>query len=245
MCNIYPSLLLQKETEDDTLSSKKVKELSVIDGRRAQNCNILLSRWVMLLALAPSLTHDSMFPDPSGFQTWGHILYVKLTLDLIVSLLWFHGNTSPLLCYFLLKKDFASSFTDTRVFSFNSLSCSLTILKLFNEKETDFSIKKFCILYFWHLVHTDISFNRFDNILVSAGKWYLSFWWRIILANVHFPFSYCNIMFSCGHYHTDSLMWFHQNIFSCIKFHERESEREIEYLMLMDWRPWSCIKEDL
>ncbi|XP_028858021.1 disheveled-associated activator of morphogenesis 1b isoform X1 [Denticeps clupeoides] len=34
----------QKETEDDTLSSKKVKELSVIDGRRAQNCNILLSR---------------------------------------------------------------------------------------------------------------------------------------------------------------------------------------------------------
>uniref|UniRef100_A0A671ULT2 Dishevelled associated activator of morphogenesis 1b n=1 Tax=Sparus aurata TaxID=8175 RepID=A0A671ULT2_SPAAU len=30
--------------EDDTLSSKKVKELSVIDGRRAQNCNILLSR---------------------------------------------------------------------------------------------------------------------------------------------------------------------------------------------------------
>ncbi|XP_064195538.1 disheveled-associated activator of morphogenesis 1-like isoform X2 [Anguilla rostrata] len=35
---------LQKETEDDSLSSKKVKELSVIDGRRAQNCNILLSR---------------------------------------------------------------------------------------------------------------------------------------------------------------------------------------------------------
>ncbi|KAI2651918.1 Disheveled-associated activator of morphogenesis 1 [Labeo rohita] len=34
----------QKETEDDALSSKKVKELSVIDGRRAQNCNILLSR---------------------------------------------------------------------------------------------------------------------------------------------------------------------------------------------------------
>ncbi|XP_077367660.1 disheveled-associated activator of morphogenesis 1b isoform X1 [Festucalex cinctus] len=34
----------QKESEDDTLGSKKVKELSVIDGRRAQNCNILLSR---------------------------------------------------------------------------------------------------------------------------------------------------------------------------------------------------------
>ncbi|XP_035380121.1 LOW QUALITY PROTEIN: disheveled-associated activator of morphogenesis 1b [Electrophorus electricus] len=34
----------RKEAEDDALSSKKVKELSVIDGRRAQNCNILLSR---------------------------------------------------------------------------------------------------------------------------------------------------------------------------------------------------------
>uniref|UniRef100_A0A8C7CLT7 Dishevelled associated activator of morphogenesis 1b n=2 Tax=Oncorhynchus TaxID=8016 RepID=A0A8C7CLT7_ONCKI len=35
----------QKESEDsDSLSSKKVKELSVIDGRRAQNCNILLLR---------------------------------------------------------------------------------------------------------------------------------------------------------------------------------------------------------
>ncbi|XP_071971885.1 disheveled-associated activator of morphogenesis 1 isoform X2 [Engystomops pustulosus] len=36
----------QKETDtnEGTLSSKKVKELSVIDGRRAQNCNILLSR---------------------------------------------------------------------------------------------------------------------------------------------------------------------------------------------------------
>ncbi|XP_066532057.1 disheveled-associated activator of morphogenesis 1 [Hoplias malabaricus] len=34
----------QKESEDDAVTSKKVKELSVIDGRRAQNCNILLSR---------------------------------------------------------------------------------------------------------------------------------------------------------------------------------------------------------
>ncbi|XP_037100808.1 disheveled-associated activator of morphogenesis 1-like isoform X2 [Syngnathus acus] len=34
----------QKEAEDDALGSKKVRELSVIDGRRAQNCNILLSR---------------------------------------------------------------------------------------------------------------------------------------------------------------------------------------------------------
>uniref|UniRef100_A0AAR2LAZ9 Dishevelled associated activator of morphogenesis 1b n=1 Tax=Pygocentrus nattereri TaxID=42514 RepID=A0AAR2LAZ9_PYGNA len=33
-----------KESEDGTLTLKKVKELSVIDGRRAQNCNILLSR---------------------------------------------------------------------------------------------------------------------------------------------------------------------------------------------------------
>uniref|UniRef100_A0A672MWL5 Disheveled-associated activator of morphogenesis 1-like n=1 Tax=Sinocyclocheilus grahami TaxID=75366 RepID=A0A672MWL5_SINGR len=37
-------LSCMKEAEDDALSSKKVKELSVIDGRRAQNCNILLSR---------------------------------------------------------------------------------------------------------------------------------------------------------------------------------------------------------
>ncbi|XP_076848536.1 disheveled-associated activator of morphogenesis 1-like [Brachyhypopomus gauderio] len=34
----------QKESEDDSMPVKKVKELSVIDGRRAQNCNILLSR---------------------------------------------------------------------------------------------------------------------------------------------------------------------------------------------------------
>ncbi|XP_068110510.1 disheveled-associated activator of morphogenesis 1 isoform X2 [Hyperolius riggenbachi] len=34
----------EADVTDDTLSSKKVKELSVIDGRRAQNCNILLSR---------------------------------------------------------------------------------------------------------------------------------------------------------------------------------------------------------
>ncbi|XP_060789763.1 disheveled-associated activator of morphogenesis 1 [Neoarius graeffei] len=33
----------QKESDDDA-AAKKVKELSVIDGRRAQNCNILLSR---------------------------------------------------------------------------------------------------------------------------------------------------------------------------------------------------------
>lgn len=45
----------QKEAEDDTLGSKKVKELSVIDGRRAQNCNILLSRCVHFCNPTPSL----------------------------------------------------------------------------------------------------------------------------------------------------------------------------------------------
>uniref|UniRef100_A0A7N8YPG9 Dishevelled associated activator of morphogenesis 1a n=1 Tax=Mastacembelus armatus TaxID=205130 RepID=A0A7N8YPG9_9TELE len=34
----------QKGAEDEQTYAKKVKELSVIDGRRAQNCNILLSR---------------------------------------------------------------------------------------------------------------------------------------------------------------------------------------------------------
>lgn len=38
----------QKEIEEDHTSVRKVKELSVIDGRRAQNCNILLSRSVLL-----------------------------------------------------------------------------------------------------------------------------------------------------------------------------------------------------
>ena len=36
----------QKDAEDDRTIAKKVKELSVIDGRRAQNCIILLSRSV-------------------------------------------------------------------------------------------------------------------------------------------------------------------------------------------------------
>ena len=49
-CNLTKQILLisskQKEADDDSLTSKKVKELSVIDGRRAQNCNILLSRYV-------------------------------------------------------------------------------------------------------------------------------------------------------------------------------------------------------
>lgn len=41
-------MVLQKSAEDDFTFSKKVKELSVIDGRRAQNCNILLSRLVCM-----------------------------------------------------------------------------------------------------------------------------------------------------------------------------------------------------
>ncbi|KAM4013891.1 disheveled-associated activator of morphogenesis 1 isoform 2-T4 [Anomaloglossus baeobatrachus] len=36
--------LKETDSNEGTLGSKKVKELSVIDGRRAQNCNILLSR---------------------------------------------------------------------------------------------------------------------------------------------------------------------------------------------------------
>uniref|UniRef100_A0A8C5FP99 Disheveled-associated activator of morphogenesis 1 n=1 Tax=Gadus morhua TaxID=8049 RepID=A0A8C5FP99_GADMO len=41
---IPPICNSQKDVEDDIGTAKKVKELSIIDGRRAQNCNILLSR---------------------------------------------------------------------------------------------------------------------------------------------------------------------------------------------------------
>lgn len=44
MLTLTPFVCLQKESEDDTVTSKKVRELSVIDGRRAQNCNILLTK---------------------------------------------------------------------------------------------------------------------------------------------------------------------------------------------------------
>lgn len=67
--------VLQKETgsmDDLYLSSRKVKELSVIDGRRAQNCVILLSKYV--------LDHDSVmliqyFHSESGLlpkRSWAH-----------------------------------------------------------------------------------------------------------------------------------------------------------------------------
>lgn len=51
---LFSSHLLQKEAEDDSLGSRKVKELSVIDGRRAQNCNILLSRCVHWSRVRPA-----------------------------------------------------------------------------------------------------------------------------------------------------------------------------------------------
>uniref|UniRef100_A0A8D3BZ94 Disheveled-associated activator of morphogenesis 1-like n=1 Tax=Scophthalmus maximus TaxID=52904 RepID=A0A8D3BZ94_SCOMX len=46
-CTVFAPIFLlcqKKDAEDDRTVAKKVKELSVIDGRRAQNCHILLSR---------------------------------------------------------------------------------------------------------------------------------------------------------------------------------------------------------
>lgn len=51
---------MQKElgsTEDIYLASRKVKELSVIDGRRAQNCIILLSKYGLALPSGPCPGH--------------------------------------------------------------------------------------------------------------------------------------------------------------------------------------------
>lgn len=59
---------LQKElgsTEDIYLASRKVKELSVIDGRRAQNCIILLSKYVLGLPLW-LLPHDRFLMGGNG-----------------------------------------------------------------------------------------------------------------------------------------------------------------------------------
>lgn len=59
---------MQKElgsTEDIYLASRKVKELSVIDGRRAQNCIILLSKYVLPLPLWP-LLHDRFLVGGNG-----------------------------------------------------------------------------------------------------------------------------------------------------------------------------------
>lgn len=63
----FLSCSFQKETDaiDDTLSSKlKVKELSVIDGRRAQNCNILLSRYCWCWINITGRTSFSPHSDP-------------------------------------------------------------------------------------------------------------------------------------------------------------------------------------
>lgn len=68
------SLCWQKEAEDDTLSSKKVKELSVIDGRRAQNCNILLSRW----ARRDTVGFKTL---PSWADCWPIIVVYRLKLS--------------------------------------------------------------------------------------------------------------------------------------------------------------------
>lgn len=55
-------------TEDIYLASRKVKELSVIDGRRAQNCIILLSKYVLALpARAPG---GRGWPGSGGLR-WG------------------------------------------------------------------------------------------------------------------------------------------------------------------------------
>lgn len=60
---------MQKElgsTEDIYLASRKVKELSVIDGRRAQNCIILLSKCVLALPSGPCLPGPAPWVSPVG-----------------------------------------------------------------------------------------------------------------------------------------------------------------------------------
>uniref|UniRef100_H3CS81 Dishevelled associated activator of morphogenesis 1b n=1 Tax=Tetraodon nigroviridis TaxID=99883 RepID=H3CS81_TETNG len=52
-----------KNAEDDFTFSKKVKELSVIDGRRAQNCNILLSSFFRLKMTNEEIRHAILSMD--------------------------------------------------------------------------------------------------------------------------------------------------------------------------------------
>lgn len=89
----FLSCSFQKETDaiDDTLSSKlKVKELSVIDGRRAQNCNILLSRYCWCWINITGRTSFSPHSDP---RVCGCALFACTEVQVIKAHCW-RGDTS-------------------------------------------------------------------------------------------------------------------------------------------------------